>query len=220
MPPGAVHAWLVQLDDHALDCRAHVLSHAERDCARAFIRATDGRRFGAARSALRLILAGYLGADPAGLVFSRSRGRPELAGSFSGDVEFSVAHSRELALIVVSTGPAGADIEAIVARPGLPDLAAARFPAAEAARIAGGCCGQPLHAFYRHWTAKEAYLKLSGHGLSGLGQTEFECGPAPAVIFAGRPAAGLVCTDLGASPRYAATVFASQPVSSFRTLDA
>lgn len=220
LPPGEVHAWLVRLDDaRGMAARSGVLSGIERSRARRFVSAADGMRFAAAHSGLRLILAGYLDEDPARLQLRIGvNGRPALAGGAADRLDFSLSRSGEVALVAVSAEPVGADIEAAMPRPGLPGVARARFPAAEAARIAAGCCGSPPDSFYRHWTAKEAYLKLTGLGLAGLGRTWLDCGPDPVITFDGKAAAGVVVARLDGLPRHAATVAAGQPVTSFRPL--
>lgn len=243
VPSGEVHAWLVRLDSQqARISWPGVLSQAERSRARRFASSADGARFAAARAGLRLILAGYLGAAPAELPLRASgNGRPELAGGAGDGLDFSLSHAGDVALVAVSGKPAGADIEALAARSGLSDVVRTRFRPAEAGRVTAGCCGSPLRSFYRHWTAKEAYLKLTGLGLAGLRRTEFDCGAAvgsrrsgsgvspggavspqemaaPAVWFDGRPMAGLVVSELDVSPGHVATVVAGRPVTSFRLL--
>jgi 4'-phosphopantetheinyl transferase len=221
LPPGEVHAWLVRLDEApAMTQGRCVLSGVERGRARRFVRAADGMRFAAARSGLRLILAGYLDEDPARLALrTGANGRPELAAGAAGSLDFSLSHSGDLALVAVSVRAVGADIEAMVPRAGLRDVAVARFPAAEAAGIAQGCCGSPADSFYRHWTAKEAYLKLTGIGLAGLQRIGFGCRPDPVITCDGRAVRDVAVAQLDASPRHAATVAASQPVTSFRLLE-
>jgi 4'-phosphopantetheinyl transferase len=222
LPPGEVHAWLVTLaGTQAMTSRSTVLSGVERSRARRFARGADGMRFAAARSALRLILAGYLDEDPARLALrTGANGRPELARAAGGSsLDFSLSHSGDLALVAVSARAVGADVEAMVPRAGLADIALARFPSAEAARIAAGCCGPPPDSFYRHWTAKEAYLKLTGIGLAGLRTIGFDCRGDPVITCDGQAAAGVLIAPLDVSPRHAAAVAASLPVTSFRLLE-
>lgn len=215
--PGEVHAWLVSLDLSAGQS-ALVLDAAERERARRYLSRQDGARFAAARAGLRLILAGYLGADPASLRFSTgSRGRPTaLAGPTAAPagLDFSLARTAGLALIAVSTGSVGADVEEVAPRPGLDDLVAARFGEREAACINRGCGGSPVRGFYQHWTAKEAFLKALGCGLAGLRVTELRCDRAEPVIWhRGRPADGWTLSPIPVSTAYAAAVVARQPVT-------
>jgi 4'-phosphopantetheinyl transferase len=144
---------------------------------------------------------------------------PGDGGDLVPGVEFSLARTEGLALIAVSAAPVGADIERLMPRPGLADLVAARFPPREAACLAGGCglparLGEgPLRGFYRHWTAREAYLKAIGCGLTGLRRMEVTCWPRPEVRFGGAPADGWLLSFPVVSPGHAAAVVACQPVT-------
>jgi len=102
-----------------------------------------------------------------------------------------------------------------VVRPhaGLADLATARFGSAEAACIARGCAGTALMSFYRHWTAKEAYLKAIGIGLAGLAHTALDCSHPPAIRFRGSPVSGLRLWLPDVSPEIAAAIVSSGPVA-------
>lgn len=213
--PGEVHAWLIDLD--APVRAARLLDPAERDRATSYLLPRDGARFAASRAWLRMITSRYLDADPAGLRFATgSDGRPALAGDHAALLHFSLSRSAHAALVAVSNSPVGADIEVVSARAGLADLVVCRFGPAEARCIADGCSGSPLRGFYRHWTAKEAYLKATGAGLAGLRATELTCGASPAVRFGGQPAAGWTISLIKAAPDCAAAIVGGGPVSSCR----
>jgi 4'-phosphopantetheinyl transferase len=183
----AVEAWLIDLDappDQAAasDRFGTALAPAERARATTYLRPRDGARFAASRAWLRLVLCHYLDAQPADLCFAAGLDRrPALAGDHAGALHFSLSRSASLALIAVSRSPVGADLELLSARAGLADLIGARFAPAEAACIASGCGGSPLRGFYRHWTAKEAFLKATGAGLARLGDIELVCGVHPVI---------------------------------------
>lgn len=220
----AVDAWLIDLNapvDPAaasgLTCSP--LARAERDRAITYLRPRDGARFAASHAWLRLLLGRYLDAEPADLRFTTGPDRrPSLAGDHAGSLHFSLSRSAGLALIAVSRSPVGADLELVSARAGLADLVGARFGAAEAACIAGGCGGSPLHGFYRHWTAKEAYLKATGRGLAGLRETELVCGARPLIRRDGRLATDwtLSLPDLAAS--WAVAIVGTGRVTRYRAV--
>ncbi len=208
IPRGAVHAWLVDLDSVASSPAASAagLDATEQARAASYVRPQDGARFSASRAVLRLILARYLGCAPGRLEFLVGpSGQPWLAGH---EIRFSLARSGGLALVAVSSGPVGADLERLEPRRGLADVAAARFTAPEAACIAAGCAARtsPTRSFYRHWTAKEAYLKAIGIGLAGLREAELVCGPRPAIWLAGRPVAGWPVEIADVAPGYLAAI--------------
>jgi 4'-phosphopantetheinyl transferase len=220
---GEVHAWIIDLDAPAdrPGRSGSLLDDAERDRTASYLSPRDGARFAASRTGLRRILGRYLGAEPAALSFRTApSGRPVLAGQH-GCLQFSLSRSAGVGLLAVSAGPVGADVEAIVARDGLADLAAARFGPVEAACIAsGGCAGSALHGFYRHWTAREAWLKAVGIGLTGLTGTEFDCRNDLAIRFrdTARAVPDLRLQLLDISPAYAAAVAAAGPVTTCRRL--
>jgi 4'-phosphopantetheinyl transferase len=213
--PGEVHAWLIDLD--APVGAARLLDRAESDRATCYLRPRDGARFAASRAWLRMIMGRYLDANPACLRFvTDAAGRPTLAGDHADLLHFSLSRSADRALVAVSNSPVGADIEVVSARAGLADLVAGRFGPAEARCIAGGCGGSPLRGFYRHWTAKEAYLKATGAGLAGLRATELTCGARPAVSFGGKLAVGWTISLVKAAPDCAAAIVGGGPASSCR----
>ena len=210
---GEVHAWVVDLDSQAT-CSLQSLNAAERDRAGRYLSPRDGARFAASRAALRAILGSYLSVSPVGLRFgTRPGGRPVLAAPGPAGLEFSLARTAGLALVAVSLGAVGADIEEIRPHPGLAELAAARFGSAEEACIAGGCAGTALTSFYRHWTAKEAYLKAVGIGLAGLAHIAVDCSPRPAIRFRGSPVSGLRLCLPDVSPGIAAAIVSGGPVT-------
>lgn len=224
--PGEVAAWIVDLDA-ARGTSPGVLDAAERDRAARYLRPLDGARFAASRAAVRMILAGYARCPPQQLRFlAGSRGQPRLAGS---GLRFSLARSGGLALLAVARGPVGADLEEAAPRAGLADLAAARFSPAEAGCIAAGCGESEDGGFYRHWTAREAYLKAAGHGLAGprgaggpprLRETELICAApgGPVIRVRGQEQRGWRLSLASPVPGYAAAIAARAPVVSWRRL--
>jgi len=83
---------------------------------------------------------------------------------------FNLSHSAQHGLLALHAGglPLGVDLE--LARPfeRAARIAARHFNAAEAAAVAAAAEGAEREAvFFRTWTRKEAYLKLTGLGLPG-----------------------------------------------------
>jgi len=204
--PDDVHAWLVDLDTWP-ESRM-VLAAGERNRSASYLRPQDGARFAASRAAVRVILSGYLGCEP---------GRLRLAAA-SHRLPFSLSRSGEIALIAVSRDPVGADLEQVRPRPGLADLVTARFAATEAACVAAGCAGSSTRSFYRHWVAKEAYLKATGRGLAVLREAELECGQPPVIRFRGTPEPGWNVSLAEPVPGYMAAIVAARPVTTWRRI--
>ncbi|OJW18703.1 MAG: hypothetical protein BGO49_23570 [Planctomycetales bacterium 71-10] len=151
------------------------LSTDERARADRLVRARDGRRFVQCRGALRAILGGLLGVDPAAVEFHAGPGgKPILSQPGGSRWRFNVTHSGELALIAVAWGrELGVDVE--LARPiqQAARIVESYFTAAEVAEFLKLDEDDRAGAFIRGWTRKEAVVKAQGVGLAGLA-TEFE----------------------------------------------
>jgi 4'-phosphopantetheinyl transferase len=135
----------------------------------------DRQNFIATRAWLRMILARYLGCEPAALKFHYSENdKPCLDPSFADDptfaekkIEFNVSHSGTVALLAFARARAvGVDIEQV--RDNFePDAIAGRFFSEhEQRQLEGLSSSEKYLAFFRCWTRKEAYIKARGTGLS------------------------------------------------------
>ncbi|MGE3174528.1 MAG: 4'-phosphopantetheinyl transferase superfamily protein [Planctomycetota bacterium] len=174
LAPNEVHTWAVPLVGDG-ERFLGWLSPAEREKASRFRFADHTRRFAVSHGALRAILAGYVGADPAALEFTvGGRGKPALAGE--GMPHFNLSHSAQLALVAVSHAPVGVDVEKLRHLERLRDIARRQFSTAEIAAFEQLPEGEQLQAFYRCWTRKEAYVKALGLGLAALDVFDVELG--------------------------------------------
>ncbi len=170
----SVDVWVVDLTDVAIDeARAlEVLDPKERQSADA--RSGAGRRrFVASHFALRTILASILTVDPREVHFGHTcgrcgahdHGRPWALGA--GSLSFSLSHSGERSIIAVAYGVRiGADIEEARRRVHLDRLARRALSRDEHADWSALPDRGALVAFLGYWTAKEAYLKATGEGIS------------------------------------------------------
>jgi 4'-phosphopantetheinyl transferase len=181
-----VAVWEVSLTAGAVDELEPLLSADERARARRFAFPRHRAAFVRGRAAVRGILAAYLDVEPAAVRFRYGeRGKPELEPR--GDLRFNVAHSDELALVAVTRGrDVGVDVERVDRER---DRRVARrfFAASEHAAIEALPERERDLAFLRCWTAKEAYVKALGRGLS-LPLDSFEVTVTPPVRLV-RPAA-------------------------------
>lgn len=142
-------------------------------------RQEDGERFLLGRGALRLILGGWLGCDPAGLVLGAGpHGKPELlaqkaAGQGSGGIppQFNVSHSGELILLGFHLErPVGVDVEQRRPVPEWEGIADRCLPPSESERIRALPQERRSEAFLAAWCRLEAGLKATGRGLFGSAQ--------------------------------------------------
>jgi len=177
-----VHVWRVSFDLSSPETVAtrDVLSADERQRADRYISEEARRRFITARSTLRRILAHYLSADPADIVFAYNRyGRPVVdSPAEKRGVVFNLSHSAERALYAISGGtPVGVDVERM--RPlDFTGISKRFFAPSEAATLASLPESDKIDAFYECWTRKEAFVKAQGTGLHlDLNQVVVTLGP-------------------------------------------
>jgi 4'-phosphopantetheinyl transferase len=143
-----------------------LLDDMERGRARRFIRRTDRHRFILAHAALRLFLAGCLGAGPAMVRYEGGvSGKPRLAAGLA-PLEFNLSHSEELALMAVARQRAvGVDVERLRDVPEALGIADVYFSRQEREELHSLQRSERREAFFRCWTRKEAVTKASGEGL-------------------------------------------------------
>jgi 4'-phosphopantetheinyl transferase len=183
MPPeGEVHAWLVRLGTVPEPRERSLVGHV----------------------ALRVVLGEVTGTAPEDLLFERrcghcggsGHGKPRLAGR--SELDFSLSHSGELALIAVARGRlVGADVERVRPRTDVLAIARGSLSARERQTVESMETDAARRAaFFRCWTRKEAYLKGLGTGLAGGLDTDPDEDP------------GWEVHSLAAPPGYAAAVAA------------
>ncbi len=112
------------------------------------------------------VLAKCMIAQKFGIPFSAQRisyeayGKPYLCDY--PHVHFSISHSGQLVACAVHTRPVGMDVQRIEAyKPEIARLACNEEELQEIRRSP-----DPAGAFAKHWTRKEAYLKLTGRGIA------------------------------------------------------
>src|ERR1044072_7974298 len=94
LSPGAIHLWELDLDHFFFN---DVLSEDERARAAKFRFDHDRKRFTSGRTALRLLIAGYLKTHPEKIQFTYGpAGKPAIAQS---PLSFNLAHSGPHALL-------------------------------------------------------------------------------------------------------------------------
>lgn len=177
-------AWLAAAAPGALE---QLLDRTDRqDVARLRSPAARAGR-AAARGLARLALSHHADVAPQRWVFSRIRGRPQVASPAEGrSLRLSVSHTRGLVACAVARGcEVGIDVE-WRGRRLEPTALAERFFAPEEARALRALPALPAYArserFLTLWTAKEAFVKARGEGIAlGLARVRVEAveGPVP-----------------------------------------
>src|SRR5262245_28337828 len=157
-------------DTTSLEIADAVLSASERERRDRFGRREDRRDYSLAHALLRLSLSRELDTSAGDLQFcSDTRGRSRLIQPVT-ELTFSLSHTRGLVAAAISTEAAvGVDVERIDAAVDHEAIARRHFSAREAMALTR-CVDDDARRqrFFEIWTLKEAFLKASGVGLSGL----------------------------------------------------
>lgn len=165
---GEVHLWRAELNAPQAwtDQAYETLASDEKERAERFIREEHGQRFTVARGTLRILLGIYTGRAPAQIAFVYGKDeKPALAPS-TGDVEFNVSHSGDLALLAFSRDHiVGVDLESYREKLEIEKIARRYFSPAETQTLVDLPAHKQEEAFYRCWTRKEAYIKAKGDGM-------------------------------------------------------
>ncbi len=174
-----VHIWRARLDppEERVETLKSLLCDEEKERAERFHFERHRRRYIVARGSLRVILGGYLHIEPERLDFSYSeKGKPTLAAEWDdSNIHFNVSHSSELALYAVGRRRlVGIDVERIKSKPVAEELADRFFSPRECGVILGSPQDMKQEVFFNFWTQKEAYLKATGEGVSGLEKIEID----------------------------------------------
>lgn len=201
-----VDLWVVELDTGLGAADPWALLDAEE---RAHARARRGegrRRYVVAHAALRMILGSALGLDPASIAYERTcgrcgghdHGRPGVSGCES--LSFSLSHSGERAIVAVGPNRSiGADVEEVRPRVHLDRLASRVLTPEEHEGWSSG--GGGMSRFLDAWTAKEAYLKATGEGISRPLRSVSAQPPTGWSIEWPAVAEGYVCAVVAETPR-------------------
>jgi len=167
-----VHLWRANLDllTAEVDSLATILSSDELERASKFCFAEHRRRFVVTRAILRQLLGNYLDISPEDLKFDYGNlGKPQLVKSdLVSPLQFNISHSQEYALFGFTNHHLiGVDIEYLKEMPDAVKIAQRFFSPREFSLISNSAIDEQPKLFFKLWTAKEAYLKAIGVGLTG-----------------------------------------------------
>jgi 4'-phosphopantetheinyl transferase len=164
-----VHVWTISISSLGDDphSRLNLLSADELERRASFRFDEDKRRFSLTREVLRILVGAHTHTDPPDVAFSISpAGKPRLANP-SCNLRFNVTHSGDFAMIALARDrEVGVDLE--MQRPDLAgeELVARCFSENGHHRWLQMAVARRTEAFFRLWTAKEAFIKATGAGLS------------------------------------------------------
>ena len=169
LPTGEIHIYATLLAPDpkwASDAR-RLLDDSERDRAARFRFEEDRYRFEKTRTALRILLGSYLGAEPREVQFREGTyGKPYLAESDAA-IQFNVSHTKGASVLAFAREvEVGVDIEHARRKVDIEGVGRKVFTTSEQASVRVLGNSSALRQFFRLWTAKEAHLKATGSGLS------------------------------------------------------
>lgn len=164
-----IHLWQIFLNNFSAKQLFSRLDPAEQERARRFKADILSRRYIVAHVGMRDILAKYLGSSTASIdLVQPLNQKPFLRPKANQrDLHFNLSHSHEVAILAVSqTWSVGVDIEHIRPIPDVIKLAKRFFAKSEYEMLLTVDPEQQLALFFQIWTAKEAFLKAQGLGIS------------------------------------------------------
>jgi 4'-phosphopantetheinyl transferase len=165
----SVEVWRVRTTIRDTRPLLEILSADERERAARLFDGARRARFVLARAALRHLLCGYLGGDPADLELRYSAaGKPYVARGDGAGLRFSVTHAGDLALLAFASGrDVGIDIERARPPRRVARIAARLFDVPTQRLLETLAPAERTLAFHHAWTQREAYVKAVGGTIFG-----------------------------------------------------
>jgi 4'-phosphopantetheinyl transferase len=163
-----IHVWHTDLtvQEANIDRLFPLLDNHEQSRAARFLVPEPRIQFILSRAFLRIALGQYLHIEPREVSFrTAEHGKPELA--VAGDLYFNLSHTEGTTVIAVTrAGRVGIDVERIRGNLDPLQLGMRFFSRQESEWLRSQPDDQRFAAFFACWTAKEAYIKACGGGLS------------------------------------------------------
>ncbi len=168
-----VHVWRVDLIawEKEADSLLELLDPEERERAARFKFPGPRNQFLISRALLRQALGRYLGIGAREVCFrTTANGKPELAANSAvrdDDLRFNLSHTEGVTVFALTRHrQVGIDVERIRKDTNAMELAERFFSHPEVQWLRSQPVAEQIPAFFTCWTAKEAYIKAHGEGLS------------------------------------------------------
>jgi 4'-phosphopantetheinyl transferase len=164
----SVSLWIVPTDRPLPPDYDSILAPDEQSKAQRLHFPQDQHRYRLMRTVLRRLLAQTLNCDPKKLRFSYSpKGKPTFKNP-DVPIHFNISHSGDYGLIGIAQDQLiGVDLELMQSKPNFINLAQRFFAPSENLWLTTKTAAEQQQIFYQFWTAKEAFLKATGLGISG-----------------------------------------------------
>lgn len=187
LPPlaGTVQLWRVAIASVSATERQRCwdcLAPEERQRAQRFIRPVDQERFVVSRGLLRHLLGRYAGLAPTDLQFAyNAYGKPSLQTPVPGETLcFNLSHAAGWVVYAIAPMPIGIDLEQMHPVHHRRKIVERFFSPQEQATFVGLTETEAIAQFFQYWTAKEAYTKAIGQGITlPLEQVDVALTPTP-----------------------------------------
>jgi 4'-phosphopantetheinyl transferase len=168
LPDEEVHVWRVDLRawEKEADSLFALLDPEEQERAARFKFPGPRNQFLISRALLRRALGGYLRIAAREVRFrTTANGKPELAGN--SDLRFNLSHTEGVTVFAIARHrQVGVDVERIREDTNAMELAERFFSRPEVQWLQSQPASEHVPSFFSCWTAKEAYIKAHGEGLS------------------------------------------------------
>ena len=178
LPKREVHVWQTDFE-RPIRSVHDLLDRQEQERAARFKVEAPRKQFIVSHAFLRLALESYLGIAARDIRFRiAAYGKPELDADT--DLRFNLSHTEGTAVLAVARErQVGVDVERIRGNFNPLELADRFFSSPEASWLRSQPRAQQFPSFFACWTAKEAYIKACGNGLS-MPLDQFSIIPRPA----------------------------------------
>ena len=181
LPDDEVHVWHVDLVawDKEADSLLELLSAEEQERAARFKFRGPRNQYLISRALLRRALGRYLEIEAREVRFqTATNGKPELAAD--SDLRFNLSHTQGATVFAITRKRrVGVDLERIRKDTNAMELAERFFSRPEVQWLRSQPASEVIASFFSCWTAKEAYIKAQGEGLS-MPLGSFSVLPSPA----------------------------------------
>jgi 4'-phosphopantetheinyl transferase len=163
-----VHVWQVDLKawEKEADSLLELLDPEERERVARFKFPAPRNQFLISRALLRRALGRYLRIEARDVHFrTGANAKPELAEG--RDLHFNLSHTEGVTVFAIARNrQVGVDVERVRADTNAMELAERFFSRPEVEWLRAQPAAQHIPSFFSCWTAKEAYIKAQGEGLS------------------------------------------------------
>jgi 4'-phosphopantetheinyl transferase len=181
LPDNEVHVWHVDLVawDKEADSLLELLSAEEQERAARFKFIGPRNQYLISCALLRRALGRYLKIEGREVLFrTATNGKPELAAD--SDLRFNLSHTQGATVFAITRKrQVGVDVERMRKDTNAMELAERFFSRPEVQWLRSQPASEVIASFFSCWTAKEAYIKAQGEGLS-MPLISFGVLPSPA----------------------------------------